>query len=434
MLWYYFIEALAIPAIVFTLFVYPINLSWEDAPGVLLLFILTAFGAATPIEIAPKTKTGVGVPAIFASILLFGPAVGVINALAATSLAFAFRRFGSLKSQFASVACIGLSAAVAGITVAFVAGTPLVADAGHRAIPASILGAIAMYLVNTIPVAIAADLQLKRPLMRSYFSDQRERALQHGSLFALGLLGAMASMLEIGKPWAMLLVLLPIGVVLRSLQSMARLRKQTWEAIELMADMVDLRERYTAQHSKRVEHYALDLCRSLKLTRIETDLITQAARVHDVGKLGMSGAILSEARPLTDEEWVEMKQHPVIGARIVGRLSEFQEGAKIVLHHHERWDGRGYPHGLAADQIPLGARIVAVADTFDAMTSDRPYRKGLPVETALEEIDRCRGTQFDPRVAEAFLRSRDYEPGTAPPKDVPTKLPERTKKPEPVAA
>jgi HD-GYP domain-containing protein (c-di-GMP phosphodiesterase class II) len=129
----------------------------------------------------------------------------------------------------------------------------------------------------------------------------------------------------------------------------------------------------------------------------------------------MSSAIISEARPLTPDEVVEMQRHPVIGAEIVARFADFRAGTAIVLHHHERWDGTGYPAKLAGEKIPYGARVVAVCDTFDAMTTDRPYRLALPVSTALAEIARCAGTQFDPAIAGAFLRLHGYAPSQAAP-------------------
>jgi HD-GYP domain-containing protein (c-di-GMP phosphodiesterase class II) len=129
----------------------------------------------------------------------------------------------------------------------------------------------------------------------------------------------------------------------------------------------------------------------------------RGALLHDVGKIGVSDTILHKPGPLTDEEWVDMRRHPKIGHDMLKEISFLSGAAGIVLAHHERFDGKGYPRGLRADEIPLGARIFVIADTFDAMTSDRPYRAALPVETARDEIIRCSGTQFDPKCVQAFL-------------------------------
>jgi putative nucleotidyltransferase with HDIG domain len=125
--------------------------------------------------------------------------------------------------------------------------------------------------------------------------------------------------------------------------------------------------------------------------------------LHDIGKMGLRDDIINKPGPLTPEEWVQMKLHPVVGAQIVEKM-EFLTGAiDIVRHHHESWDGKGYPDGLAGENIPLTARIVTVADSFDAMTTDRPYRKALTIAEALRRIEEGAGVQFDPRLAKVFV-------------------------------
>ncbi len=130
--------------------------------------------------------------------------------------------------------------------------------------------------------------------------------------------------------------------------------------------------------------------------------LRRGALLHDIGKIGVPDRILRKPGPLTEREWETMRSHPDLGARIIANIPFLEEVATIVRAHHERWDGSGYPEGLAEEEIPLGARIFAVADGFDAMTSDRPYRRGRPLEEALAEVERCAGTQFDPAVVRAF--------------------------------
>jgi HD-GYP domain-containing protein (c-di-GMP phosphodiesterase class II) len=125
--------------------------------------------------------------------------------------------------------------------------------------------------------------------------------------------------------------------------------------------------------------------------------------LHDVGKIGVSDTILLKPGKLTEEEWVAMRRHPEIGYNMLRQVKFLEAPAEIILSHHERWDGKGYPRGLRGEDIPLGARIFMVVDTFDSMTSDRPYRKALATQKALDEVLRCRGAQFDPEVVEAFL-------------------------------
>jgi HD-GYP domain-containing protein (c-di-GMP phosphodiesterase class II) len=141
----------------------------------------------------------------------------------------------------------------------------------------------------------------------------------------------------------------------------------------------------------------------LGLGREELIQAGRGALLHDVGKIGVPDSILLKPGKLTPEEWVEMKKHPRIGYEILKSIKFLSPAAEIVLCHQERWDGEGYPNRLCGKEIPLGARVFAVADTLDAMTSDRPYRDALSFEAALDEIKRCSGSQFDPQVIEAFL-------------------------------
>ena len=149
--------------------------------------------------------------------------------------------------------------------------------------------------------------------------------------------------------------------------------------------------------------YAGHIAARLNLPAEEIDLIVSAAHVHDLGKIAIDNRILFKQGPLTDDERLQVNMHPAAGADLAGQFSMYGKGADIIRHHHEHWDGTGYPDCLAGEAIPLGARIIAVADVYDAMTSDRPYRRALSHEVALSEIIRGSGSQFDARVVEAFL-------------------------------
>ncbi|MCS6800424.1 MAG: HD-GYP domain-containing protein [Chloroflexota bacterium] len=398
----------------------PLELAESDLFSLGVLVLLTAAGIAFPVEVAPKVKMGVGITAIFAALLLFGTAAALLVTVMGMLLAYVIRPgHNSMLARAFNVAVLSLAGILAGAAGGAVAGRSLIVDLNDgREIAAIITAGVVLVAVNSILVAVAADLALGQPLLRYYLLDQRDKLPQN---VALLLLGALAALVGTGRPWAIALVAIPMAIVALSLHQTAQIRRQTREAIEQLADIVDLRDRYTAEHSRRVAGYAAELCRELGLSRAETDVIVRAARVHDIGKLGMSSAILSEARPLTPEEVAEIQRHPAIGAEIVARFADFRAGASIVLHHHERWDGTGYPGKLAGEKIPYGARIVAVCDTFDAMTTDRPYRLALPVSTALAEIARCAGTQFDPQIAAAFLRLHGYAP-PQPARDLQTQL------------
>ncbi len=178
---------------------------------------------------------------------------------------------------------------------------------------------------------------------------------------------------------------------------------------ESLGNAIDAKDAHTRSHSEEVALVALILARAMGLSSADADRVHVAGHLHDIGKIGVPDAVLLKAGSLTPEEWEHMRAHPVIGARIVSPVADLaDEGvAAMILHHHERWDGRGYPHGLRGDAIPLGARIIALADSLSAMLQHRPYRPAMLFEQAEAELLRCSGNQFDPAVVRAFVSVRD---------------------------
>jgi hypothetical protein len=186
-----------------------------------------------------------------------------------------------------------------------------------------------------------------------------------------------------------------------------------------MTRAIDARDSYTQGHSERVAKLGFELAQALGLPESSRQEIYLAGILHDIGKIGIPDHVLLKAGPLTDEEYETIKQHPVIGYRIIEQLSKLNFTLPGILHHHERWDGNGYPHKLKGDEIPLVARILAVADSFDAMTSSRPYRQHMPIERARQIISEGAGVQWDPEIVQVFLKWLDSKiPHTASAKDV----------------
>lgn len=177
-----------------------------------------------------------------------------------------------------------------------------------------------------------------------------------------------------------------------------------------LAHALDLRDAYTADHSDTVAAYAAAMASELGLSRSHVERVRLAGLLHDVGKIGIPDAVLLKPGALTDDEWAQMRRHPELGAQMLDSTT-LRDVRRWVLAHHERPDGRGYPEGLRGSDIPLEARILSVADAFEAMTSDRVYRAAMPVEDAVAELHRCAGTQFDPDVVAALVRTL---PDTAP--------------------
>jgi putative nucleotidyltransferase with HDIG domain len=193
-------------------------------------------------------------------------------------------------------------------------------------------------------------------------------------------------------------------------ESYEALERNTLEAIESLNATVEAKDPYTAGHSARVQRVAVALGSDLRVAPGDLDKLRLAGLFHDIGKIAIPDAILLKPARLTNEEYEQMKEHSAEGARIVGKLGSLREIVPLIRHHHERWDGQGYPDRLAGDDIPLLASIVGIADAWDAMTTDRPYASGRSMEEALEEIRLGRGTQFAPAVADALFRVAAVEP------------------------
>jgi putative nucleotidyltransferase with HDIG domain len=189
------------------------------------------------------------------------------------------------------------------------------------------------------------------------------------------------------------------------MESYRKLELSSLEAIETLNATVDAKDPYTAGHSLRVQQIALAVARELRIEHGRLDALRLAAQLHDIGKLGVPDAILLKPDKLTAEEYEVIKRHSEDGADIVSKLGRLREAVPLIRHHHERWDGKGYPDRLAGDQIPVEACVVGLADAWDAMTTDRPYHRALTREEAAEQVRQGRGTQFAPEVVDAFFRA-----------------------------
>lgn len=188
-----------------------------------------------------------------------------------------------------------------------------------------------------------------------------------------------------------------------------RIRASFFNSIRSLNNALEARDKYTSGHSQRVTDLAAGITRQMAIPPEATDTIILASLVHDIGKIGVKEDIINKPSCLNNEELQDIKKHPEIGERILSPVAADEEILKLVRHHHERFDGTGYPDKLAGEQIPLGARILAVADSFEAMTSERPYRKAMSRHEACNELARCKGTQFDPEIVDCLLKIEGEE-------------------------
>jgi len=366
--------------------------------------------------------------------VLYGPpGVAIAGPIAAVAVHIP-RRLFSLQPPF-DVGNVTIAITLAALTFEGMAG--LARDEIRPVmLPAALTAAAVAYAVNAYLVSQWVSLTTGRPVLEVWLEKGRW-IFPHYVVFGLLGLALALAYRALGVTGLLAFVAPPLMMQLsikqyveRTTETVTALRRKNEELVtanreilamtetlretydgtlEALVTALDARDRETKGHSTRVTEYTLDVAKRLGLkpgTSAWEDL-KRAALLHDVGKIGVSDFILHKPGPLTSEEWEEMRRHPGIAYEMLKGVRFLAAPAEIVLSHHERFDGKGYPRALASDEIPLGARIFAVADTFDAMTSDRPYRRALPWETARDEIVRHKGTQFDSQVVEAFLQAYD---------------------------
>jgi putative nucleotidyltransferase with HDIG domain len=196
----------------------------------------------------------------------------------------------------------------------------------------------------------------------------------------------------------------PSAIMLENAKLYADLKHAFLDTVRIIANTVAARDPYTAGHTGRVTRIAAEIARELGWSRERLEHLEIGALLHDIGKIGVADTILRKPQDLTTDEYIAMQQHPIVGAQMLKGVSALRPALPYILYHHERYDGTGYPFGLRGQEIPIEGRLLTVADTFDAMTSDRPYRQALSHEEALAEIERHCGTQFDPEIVNALIR------------------------------
>jgi HD-GYP domain-containing protein (c-di-GMP phosphodiesterase class II) len=257
------------------------------------------------------------------------------------------------------------------------------------------------YLSNDLMTSGIISLVTGRPVLHVFRANARNTFLAEVGAAAVGALFAVLWILD---PFWSLLLTVPGAVISRALRYIRQLETETRSAVRVLAGAIDDRDASTFRHSERVAEYAVLIAKELDLSPETVDLIELAAEVHDLGKIGIPDRVLLKPGPLTQGEQTLMWLHTDIGAKMLSHFQLFRPGANIVRSHHENYDGTGYPRGLTGEAIPIGARVVAVADAFDAMTSDRPYRSALGSEEAVRRLRDGAGRQWDPVVIGAFLK------------------------------
>lgn len=256
-------------------------------------------------------------------------------------------------------------------------------------------------IINNGIMSILMALKIKKSVIFCFIGNIKIGLLNSVVMLPIGIF--LAIVFAEYNYWALIFVMLTIILLRYTLLLYSNTKEQLADTVDALMNAIDARDMYTEGHSRRVAEISVEIARELKLSQWEIEKLHIAAMLHDVGKIGISDNILNKPGKLTEEEYNIIKEHPTIGVKILKKIKHIDYVHKIVEHHHERYDGKGYPHGLKGDEVDIQVYIVHLADTVDAMTSDRPYRKGMSKEVVKAEIEKYSGTQFHPKVASAYL-------------------------------
>ncbi|HSW94767.1 MAG TPA: HD-GYP domain-containing protein [Patescibacteria group bacterium] len=368
--------------------------------GVLLVLATTA--QLRPVHLTQKTKVTVEDAATFAAALLLDPALAMLVAGGSTALAGLRGRMSWYNRAF-NVSAVVIDTGTASITFTLLAGG---AAPSLSTLPAIAAAALLKFAVNSTVVDVAVALQLRRRPLAKWWARHRRDAAQLLSLYVVGAIGAAAAS---DSPLTLAVCVAPSALVLLALRNTARIAAGTKRAARALATLIEQRDQYTYGHSQRVADYAERLARAMRMDAVQIELIREAAFLHDIGKIATPDAVLLKPAGLDACERKVMHEHAEHGYALLAKLPAFWEGAEFVRSHHERVDGTGYPRGLRGWELPLEVSVIAVADSYDAMTTDRVYRKALPWPAVRAELLRERGRQWHASVVDAFLAMIEAE-------------------------
>lgn len=370
--------------------------------GIVFWSLLTFLASSIPVKLSDGVYVAVSTAPMMAAGVLGGPvAAGWVAMLGSTDL----------REVRGKVVWYGVLANHAALTLPAILGAwavDLLRVDGNapRELVATLFGTSVYFLMNlafvSLIVLFRAGLPIREFLSRAETSNVWVNLV---TLAPLAWLMAAVYSMPGGGWWATLLFGLPLFMTRLAYQRFVEMREMFTQTIGALAEAVDKRDPYTSKHSQRVRSISVDIGRQMHVSSAELEALEWGGLLHDVGKIGVPDNVLLKQGKLTREERITMNAHPVLGAQIIGPVDRLAPELPVIRHHHEWYNGSGYPDRLMGDEIPKLARILHVADAFEAMTADRPYRKALTNEQALGELRKFAGVQFDPEVVDAFVKT-----------------------------
>ncbi len=372
--------------------------SWTD---LLFFLIMIAVTEALPIELPGIEGTiSVSFAMCYSAVLLFGPLIGGLLTAIGSIRSKEIRGQVPFFDVIFNRAQLFISAAMGGVVFTMIWDGGGVAGSLNFA-AATMLGGVAYFSTNMLAFVVCFSLKTGAPFLPTLLGFRWAVSSYIGLLPIAYLNAAIYSTVgQIG----IVVFLLPLMVGRYAFKMYRELRDVFVSTISALAAALEARDPHTSGHAERVSTYAVRIAEAMDLEADRINLLQYVSILHDMGKIGIPDHILQKPDKFDEEEWALMKQHSVIGHNILKRIHQLKQGAGWVLHHHERYDGTGYPEGLSGEDIALEARIMAAADAFDAMRSARPYKRAMTLEEARCELKRCSGTQFDPEVVDTLLK------------------------------
>lgn len=391
---------------------------FDEWRGILLFAILCGIAQSMPIYLFRSSAVSVAFAITFAALVLFGP-VGALWVSLGGGIVAAFRpKRKPLYKAIFNVSNHALAVGVGG-AVYLAAGGTVRPEQPLLAILPALLAGVSYFLTETLLLAGVISLTENSSFVKVWEINYAWSIFNFVSLAIIGLglaiaeramgsLGIAIFCIPLVIAWHSFQMYMSKSKEVRLQNETLRLTNEKLEesyvsTIRALAAAVDAKDHYTHGHSEMVMRYAVATAKTLQLSERDTAIVQLSALFHDIGKIGVTDGILNKPAQLTDPEWKVIREHPVIGAKLIQQIGSLQVTVPGILYHHERYDGKGYPSGLAGESIPLAAQIIAVADAYQAMSSARPYRMAFSRDFALEEVRRCAGNQFSPQVVEAFV-------------------------------
>ncbi|HHW57495.1 MAG TPA: HD-GYP domain-containing protein [Clostridia bacterium] len=387
-----------------------LNVPRNRIVDIILFGFFAILAESMPIHIAKEISVSVAFAVDLMAVLVFGPYEGAL--IAAIGIAFQIVKdpdgrikhlfnFPYYKTLF-NMAELALSVGIGGLIYKYTGGFP-----GTYVYPkylfSAILGAMVYYILNTSIVAVLLSLLTNKSI--AYVFSKEIKWMVPNFLF-LAFLGIVMSeaFVRIGYI-SIILLFIPLFMIRYMFKLYMDSKQSYYDTINVLVKALDAKDKYTAGHSKNVEKIAALLCREFGFSESHTEMVRIAALLHDIGKIGVKEEVLNKPGKLTDEELSLIQEHPQKGYEILKEVPSLKDVSVWVRYHHEWYDGSGYPEGLKGDEIPLEAQILSLADVFDALVSDRPYRKAFSQEEAYKIILEHEGTQFSPKIINAFKKA-----------------------------